>query len=176
MKKFLAIVLASVMVLSMVACGNKNSQTSETPAGPTVEVITEVEKDTLGATLLDVFSTEITANSALTAQELADTLITNEAILFSGMAMPMEEGFLMGFDADIKGFEQAVAFAPMIGTIPFIGYVFDLADDADVAAFTTTLEENANLRWNICTAAEQMVIATYADKVFFLMCPNSLEG
>jgi hypothetical protein len=176
MKKLLATLLVGVMALSMVACGNKNSQTSETPAGPTVEVITEVEKDTLGATLLDVFSTEITANSALTAQELADTLITNEAILFSGMAMPMEEGFLMGFDADIKGFEQAVAFAPMIGTIPFIGYVFDLADDADVAAFTTTLEENANLRWNICTAAEQMVIATYADKVFFLMCPNSLEG
>lgn len=176
MKKLLATLLVGVMALSMAACGNKNSQTSETPAGPTVEVITEVEKDTLGATLLDVFSTEITANSALTAQELADTLITNEAILFSGMAMPMEEGFLMGFDADIKGFEQAVAFAPMIGTIPFIGYVFDLADDADVAAFTTTLEENANLRWNICTAAEQMVIATYADKVFFLMCPNSLEG
>ena len=176
MKKLLATLLVGVMALSMAACGNKNSKTSETPAGPTVEVITEVEKDTLGATLLDVFSTEITANSALTAQELADTLITNEAILFSGMAMPMEEGFLMGFDADIKGFEQAVAFAPMIGTIPFIGYVFDLADDADVASFTTTLEENANLRWNICTAAEQMVIATYADKVFFLMCPNSLEG
>lgn len=176
MKKFLATVLASVMVLSMVACGNKNAQTSETPSAPAVEVITEVEDGTLGATLLEVFSTEIEANNALTAQELADKIITNEAILFAGMAMPMEEGFLMGFDADIKGFEEAVSFAPMIGTIPFVGYVFDLAEGADVAAFTTTLQENANLRWNVCTEADQMVIATFADKVFFLMCPNSLES
>ena len=39
MKKFLATVLASVMVLSMVACGNKNAQTSETPSAPAVEVM-----------------------------------------------------------------------------------------------------------------------------------------
>ena len=90
--------------------------------------------------------------------------------------MPMEEGFLMGFDADITGFEEAVAFMPMIGTIPFVGYVFDLAEDADVEAFMTTLQENANMRWNICTEAEQTVIASYGDKVFFLMCPKSLEG
>ena len=64
----------------------------------------------------------------------------------------------------------------LIGTIPFVGYVFDLAEDADVEAFMTTLQENANMRWNICTEAEQTVIASYGDKVFFLMCPKSLEG
>ena len=176
MKKFLVTLLATAMVLSVVACGNKNTQTSETTSAPKVEAFTEVEDGTLGATLLKVFSTEIEANNALTAQELADKLITNEAILFAGAAMPMEEGFLMGFDEEIKGFEETVMFAPMIGTIPFVGYVFDLADDADVKAFMTTLEENANMRWNICTSAEQTVIASFGDKVFFLMCPNSLEG
>lgn len=170
MKKFLVTLLAAVMVLSMVACGSKKEET------PATTVLTEVEEGTLGATLLEVFSTEMEANSALTAQELADTIITNEAILFAGASMPMEEGFLMGFDADITGFEEAVAFMPMIGTIPFVGYVFDLAENADVNAFMTTLQENANMRWNICTEAEQTVIASYGDKVFFLMCPNSLEG
>ena len=172
MKKFLVTLLAAVMALSMVACGGKKNETSE----PATTVLEEVEANTLGATLLEVFSTEMEANNALTAQELADTLITNEAILFAGGSMPMEEGFLMGFDADITGFEEAVAFMPMIGTIPFVGYVFDLAEDADVNAFMTTLKENANLRWNVCTEAEQMVIASYGDKVFFLMCPKSLEG
>lgn len=176
MKKFLVTLLAVVMVFSMVACGGKNNETSESPSAPTTAVLEEVEENTLGATLLEVFSTEIEANNALTAQELADTLITNEAILFAGGSMPMEEGFLMGFDADITGFEEAVAFMPMIGTIPFVGYVFDLAEDADVEAFMTTLQENANMRWNICTEAEQTVIASYGDKVFFLMCPKSLEG
>lgn len=170
MKKFLVTLLAAVMVLSAVACGSKKEE------APATTVLTEVEAGTLGAALLEVFSTEIEANNALTAQELADTIITNEAILFAGASVPMEEGFLMGFDAEIKGFDEAVMFAPMIGTIPFVGYVFDLAEDADVNAFMTTLQENANMRWNICTEAEQTVIASFGDKVFFLMCPNSLEG
>ena len=32
----------------------------------------------------------------------------------------------------IKGFKEGVMFAPMIGVIPFVGYVFDLADGTDV--------------------------------------------
>ena len=102
-----------------------------------------------------------------------DAVITNEAILFAGATMPVEEGFLMGFDEEISGFEDAVMFAPMIGTIPFVGYVFDLAEDADVEAFVTTLQEHANMRWNICTEAEQTVTASFGDKVFFMMCKKS---
>ena len=91
--------------------------------------------------------------------------------------MPVEaEGFLMGFSADITGFEEAVSFMPVIGTIPFMGYVFTLAEDADVETFISTLETNADPRWNICTEAEETVIEAVGNKVFFLMCPKSLEG
>lgn len=173
MKKFLVTLLASVMVLSMAACGSKNNVASETQSAPTTTVYGEVEANTQGETLLKVFSTEIEANNSLTAQELADAVITNEAILFAGATMPVEEGFLMGFDEEISGFEDAVMFAPMIGTIPFVGYVFDLAEDADVEAFVTTLQEHANMRWNICTEAEQTVTASFGDKVFFMMCKKS---
>ena len=175
MKKFLVTLLAVVMVFSMVACGGKNNETSESPSAPTTAVLEEVEENTLGATLLEVFSTEIEANNALTAQELADTLITNEAILFAGGSMPMEEGFLMGFDADITGFEEAVAFMPMIGTIPFVGYVFDMEDAEGAEALVDVLKENADPRWNICTEAEETIVGTAEDKVFFVMCPKSLE-
>ena len=177
MKKFLVTLLTTAMVVSMVACGNKNNQTSESkPAAPATTVFVEAEDGTVGDTLLDVFSKEIEANNAITAQELAETIITNEVIVFGGAAMPMEPGFLMGFDEEINGFEEAVMFGPMIGTIPFVGYVFDLAEDADVEAFMTTLKDTSNMRWNICTEAEQTVIASFGDKVFFLMSPKTLEG
>lgn len=66
-------------------------------------------------------------------------------------------------------------FGPMIGTIPFIGYIFNLAEGTDVEAFKTMLSENADLRWNICTAAEELVIENEGNTVFFLMCPASFE-
>ena len=200
MKKILATTLAAVLVISMVACGSKKENnentessvvTSETVTSETVtsETITseilvtteqttegETEAGALGATLLDDFKAQVEENSALTAQEIADKLITNPVIKFAPATAPVEAGFLMGFDADITGFEEAVMFAPMIGTIPFVGYVFTLAEDADAEAFVKTLSDNANPRWNVCTEAEDTIIETVGNKVFFLMCPKSLEG
>ena len=94
-----------------------------------------------------------------------------------GGTNPIEEGFLSGFDnTEIKGFSKGIMFGPMMGTIPFVGYVFELADGADVDAFVSTLKTNANPRWNICTEAEQTIVEKSGNKVFFLMCPKSLEG
>ncbi|MBO5647090.1 MAG: hypothetical protein J6S59_08230, partial [Clostridia bacterium] len=66
-------------------------------------------------------------------------------------------------------------FMPMVGSIPFVGYIFKLEDGADVEAFKTTLKDNANLRWNICTAAEEMIVESKDNTVFFLMCPSTFE-
>ena len=89
--------------------------------------------------------------------------------------MPVEEGFLNGFDNEIHGFSEGAMFSPMVGTIPFVGYVFTLPADADVDAFMNTLKENANLRWNICTTAEEMVTDAVGQTVFFVMCPAEFE-
>ena len=188
MKKLLVTLLTTGLVASMVACGGKNAVTTETTQAPevstettittetTVTENTETADGTLGQTLLAVFKDQLAANPEATAQELADAVITNEAILFAGGSMPVEPGFLMGFSADITGFKEAVNFMPMIGTIPFMGYVFTLEEGADVEAFIATLETNADPRWNICTEAEETVIEAVGNKVFFLMCPKSLEG
>lgn len=197
MKKLLVTALTTVLVVSMVACGGKKndvtSETTETPAVSTESATTETTEAeatettvtenetatgaTLGQTLLAVFKDQLAANPEMTAQELADAVITNEAILFMGGSMPVEPGFLSGFSAEeMTGFEEAVCFMPMMGTIPFVGYVFTLAEDADVDAFISTLETNADPRWNICTEAEETVIEAVGNKVFFLMCPKSLEG
>jgi len=66
-------------------------------------------------------------------------------------------------------------FAPMMGTIPFVGYVFTLDEGADVEAFMKMLEDNANLRWNVCTEAEEMTVENEGNVVFFLMSPKAFE-
>ena len=137
------------------------------------EVKEETSDASLGQTLLSVFK----ANSdSMGTQELADKLITNEAILFMGGAMPVEPGLLSGFDnAEITGFKEGTMFAPMMGSIAFVGYVFELEDGADVEAFKQTLKDSANPRWQICVAAEETIVESVGNKVFFLMCPTSLE-
>lgn len=161
MKKILAIVLSALMLLSLAACGGGESGQNEDAAATTV-----------GGKLLAAFR----ENGTGSVQDIADTLLQNEVIQFSGAVMPVEEGFLLGFDeTEISGFEEGVMFAPMIGTIPFVGYIFRLADGADVEAFKTTLKDSANLRWNICTEAEELIVENEGNTVFFLMCPQSFE-
>ena len=127
-------------------------------------------------TLLAAFKEQVAADASLGAQELADALLTNSVIPFAGASMPVESGLLMGFgEAEITDFEEGVMFAPMIGSIPFMGYVFDLADSADVDAFIATLKDNADPRWNICTEAEETVVEAVGDKVFFVMSPAQFE-
>ena len=90
--------------------------------------------------------------------------------------MPVEEGMLTGFgNTEIKGFSEGTMFSPMIGTIPFVSYVFVLKDDTDAKEFVSTLESNADMRWNICTEAEEKLVETVDNKVFFIMCPKAIE-
>ena len=163
MRKIVALVLAMCMVFSLVAC----SSSEEDGAG-------EERPDTLGNALLTDFEEQKAANPEITLQELADKLITNEKILFAPATMPVEPGFLSGFANEITGFSEGVMFAPMIGSIAFVGYVFEV--DGDVDAFMETLKTNADPRWNICVEAEETVVGNVDNTVFFVMCPTVLEA
>ncbi|MDO4420330.1 MAG: hypothetical protein Q4B92_08220 [Ruminococcus sp.] len=163
MKKTIAIILAALMMLAVSACGIGGTASTE-PA-------TDPAPTTVGTKLLADFKTL----TDKTPQEIADALLTNEEIQFMPATMPVEEGFLNGFNEEIKGFEEGVMFGPAIGTIPFVGYIFTVAEGGDVAAFVKTLEDNANLRWNICTEAEEMICVAEGNTVFFVMCPTSFE-
>ncbi|MBO4941512.1 MAG: hypothetical protein J6D15_04850 [Clostridia bacterium] len=132
------------------------------------------ESATLGNTLLADFKKKV--NSGMDALSIAEALVTSPVIKFSGGAMPIEEGLLSGFgNTEIKGFKSGAMFAPMIGSIPFVGYIFELSDGTDASSFIGTLKSNADLRWNICVAADEMVTGSVGNKVFFVMCPTSLE-
>ena len=177
MKKTLALVLATMMTVGIAGCNNNNDEGNvQVNAGSSVQDNNEGQENNGEQSVGDVLLKEFTSDTTVSAQEIADRLITNPIIMFSGTTMPVEEGLLAGFDnAEIKGFEEGVMFAPMMGTIPFIGYVFDLPEDADMLEFIQTLKDNANLRWNICTEADEVTVSGVGDKVFFLMSPKTFE-
>lgn len=203
MKKLMVLMLIGTMALNLVACGSdKNdngntdttiSETQNTEQQNTAQENTDTgsdkveenvsennsntnESETMGTTLQRAFLEQMEANPEATAQDVADGLLANEVIKFSGVSMPVESGLLTGFDnAEITGFSEGVMFAPMIGSIPFVGYIFVLEDGADVEGFVTTLKDNANPRWNICTEAEETIVDYAGNTVFFVMCPKQME-
>ena len=169
MKKLLAILISMTMIFSLVACGGSNNEPEP------VNIVPEFTEGTAGETLWNAFATAVAENEAATPEELATLLSTNSVIPFMCGAAPVEPGYLAGFDADITGFESGAAFCPMIGSIAFAGYVFELAKDADVTAFVDTLKANANPAWNICVSADYVQAGALGNKVYFLMYPASMD-
>ncbi len=132
--------------------------------------------DTLGNTLYKDFLDKVKANPDMSVEELANQIIANPVIQFGPAVMPVEAGYLPGFTTEIGGFKSGAMFAPMIGSIPFVGYVFELESEDDVEAFLTTLKDTSDPRWNVCVEADETVMGNYGAKVFFVMCPTSIEG
>lgn len=160
MRNITACLLAAALLLSLTACGQ------ETPKEP----------ETLGQTLLQEFETQYDADSKASLDTIAQGILAQESLEFDGTTAPVEPGPLMGFgNTQIQGFEEGVMFAPLISVIPFLGYLFRLDPGTDGKAFVQTLEQSADLRWNICTEADEVVVKQKGDVVFFLMCPRSME-
>ena len=59
--------------------------------------------------------------------------------------------------------------APVIGSIPYVSYVFE-TDDPE--ALVKELDEKHNMRWNICTEAEEKVSSIYENLVYYAMVPG----
>ena len=149
------------------------SKPAETPSRPAETPSKPAPSATVGQTLKGVFQ----ANASGSALDAANRVVSHESIPFSGMAMAVEPGLLMGFgNTEITGFSEGAMFGPSIGTIPFVGYVFTLDGSVDGSAFCQTLQSAADLRWNVCTEADELVVTQSGSKVFFLMCPTSFEG
>lgn len=86
----------------------------------------------------------------------------------------VEEGYLNGFDGEVTGFKSGAMFGPVIGTIPFVGYIFETGD---TKALVETLSNQANLNWNICTQADIKYVNALDDShVFFMMIPEDVKG
>ena len=111
MKYVASLLLAVLLLISLVACGQ------EAPQAPA----------TLGQALLQDFQTRVKDSPQADLETLAQGLLDQEDLEFQGAVTPVEPGLLMGFGNEtIQGFSQGVMFAPVISTIPFVGYLFRL--------------------------------------------------
>lgn len=196
MRKFLAIAVSVAMVFGMVACGKKddaknptegeNITSTVTPEAPEDDasgdkaeggVITpDFAAGTAGETLWNAFLETMKANPETAPIDMVNNLSTNPVIQFMAGGMEVEPGFLAGFSEEISGFEKGAQYGPMMGSIAFAGYVFQLADGADVNAFIENLKSKADPRWNICVEADYTQVGAYENTVYFLMYPAEMDN
>lgn len=178
MKKTLIIALAVVAVLVTAAAVMTMPKEAEPtkPTGTSV-LAPQVEENTTGAKLWAEFQQAVTQNNNATPKEIATTLVESMADTFFGEATQLEKDaeFFTGFDNyRITGYRDGAVYMPMMGSIAFVGYVFEVEDGTDPAAFLKSLTDNCNTRWNICVEADQVVAGAIGNRVFFLMCPKTM--
>lgn len=178
-KKIMAtVLLGSVMACSLAGCGDKDKTNTEqggteniTSNDITEDNLPEITSNTPAYVLLADFREKMADYKS--TEDMANALIANKIIPFMGATMPVSEGYLNGFTEEIKGFKAGTMFGPAIGSIPFVGYVFEV--DGDVDSFVKNLQDKSDLRWNVCTSADEMVCEANGNVVFFVMAPAEFE-
>lgn len=168
MKKIGRFLLVLVLVLGVTfttGCGKKETETNET------NETNETTKNTVASKLVAEFNDSM--KKGLSVEDTANNIKNNEALGIATEAEKVtEDGFISGFKTEIKEYKSAYAIRPIIGSIPFVAYIFEAENAKE---FETTLRENADLRWNICTEADNMETAVYNNYVFFVMAPESFD-
>jgi hypothetical protein len=160
-RKIIPFALLACLMLALVGCGGDTQ---------------EVQPATLGQTMAQSFQTQAALAPDLALEDLVQSVTDDAQLPFEIMTLPVEEGLLTGFgNTVISGFQEAVVFGPVVSTVPFVGYVFRLAEDTDGDTFASALKDAADPSWNVCTTADETVVEQAGDLVFFLMCPSSLE-
>lgn len=180
MKKLFTGIIILTMAVGLFGCskpdGNGGTTTDNTKESVTDKPTTESEGNNSGSDEMD--SAEIEKKIVSIFEEGIDkgTDIEEIAKLIAPVGgydcevNKVKEGFLTGFDEEIKGFKNGYGIAPAIGSIPYVSYIFE-TDDAE--ALAAQLKKTANPRWNICTEANEPVIKVKGNYVFFTMCPGA---
>ena len=156
MKKFVAVVLALAMVLSMAACGKKTEET-EAPA-------LKVEG---------------------TMEELLNKTIEQRPVEFMGGVIPVdltdtsEDGLWVlknytGLDS-AESITEAAAFEPMMGSLAFSMVMVRLAEGADAKTVAESMKSGIDTRKWICVEADDLKVAGFGDVVMLIMV-NSDSG
>jgi predicted small lipoprotein YifL len=187
MKKFIALILAFVMMLTLVACGNKDpkpTDPSEPTAAPTDPTEPTLSKEELAAkasieeiakALLNKYvefaGMRTQYDEYMKELDEADRIPFEEFVSYQVACNPIEKGteWLTGFNTVPTGFSEAYCYQPQMMGQAFIGYIFRVADGTDIEAFKTNLKATCEPRWNICTMANTTVCESYGNIVYFSM-------
>ena len=190
MKKTLLAIIFAILVISLVSCGAKKddgkgtddaingteSITDTDVIAPDTDASTETDAGTdseelLSDSVVNAFFEK--AKDGMTAEEIANEMVKDGETEGYVVDVMGDDSYFMGFEnAEITGYTEAARFSPMIGTIPFMAYIFILDEGADSAAFMRMLLDNCNPRWNICTEADTVKAEQSGNAILFLMCQD----
>ena len=162
------IILVSLVLLTVLGgCGKETSPTD----------IIENKVITPAKSILSDF-VSMANDVEKTTENLANEIMQNDSVNFTVSVMGAVPGTLSGFKNEITGFKKATVITPTLGTIPFIGYIFELEDKNDVEAFRTKLKDNADPEWNVNAdgKAEEIVCEAIGNRVLFVMSPKSFDN
>ncbi len=162
MKKFLALILAMMMALSLVACGSSNSAGGAGDdmaltdiADKLVEGLNEEEMPALETvTLEDQVKTSLELqpdDQKLTKDELTKELF--QSYLF----IPVVDG------------AEVVIQEPMMGSFAHSAVLLRLPEGADVEAVRGEIEANANPRKWVCVEAEKVNVTAHGNTILLVM-------
>ena len=151
MKKFVAIVLALALVLSLAACGGKKTQETEA-AALTVEG---------------------------TMEELLNKTVEQRPVEFMGGVIPVdltdssEDGLwalksYTGLD-DAAKITEAAAYEPMMGSLAFSMVLVRTVEGADSKAVAEAMKSGIDTRKWICVEADDLKVAGFGDVVMLIM-------
>ena len=157
MKKFVAIVLALSLVLSLAACGGKKNQETEAAA--------------------------LTVEGSM--EELLNKTIEQRPVEFMGGVIPVdltdssEDGLwaLKSYTGleDAAQISEAAAFEPMMGSMAFSMVLVRTVEGADSKAVAESMKSGIDTRKWICVEADDLKVAGFGDVVMLIML-NSDSG
>lgn len=190
-RKLIALLMCLTVSLGLVACGTKTEEpiaedvvvfepdvdiTIENEAGQIQEDsesnnINMSADTTVQSRLVTGFVSRINQPFDNLEQVAVDVCsIAETPFEVATMPVPADAEYFAGFgETTITGYKDCVQFGPMIGTIPFIGYIFELEDESEIMPLRQLLESNYDLRWNICTAAETITFANVDNYLLVAM-------
>ena len=187
MKKILALILSALMLIALTSCLDEDVDTTADTAAeskaPADTSAPEGEGSKNSTVPLEAIATALADKYAeytgvrdsyndyiASVESEEDKISYEEFISYQIVTQPVEDlEFLMGLTEVPAGIGEAYLYQPGMMGQAYIGYVFRLTEGTDVEAFKTALKEKADLRWNICTAANTIVCENYGDTVFFSM-------
>lgn len=152
MKKFLSIVLALTMALSLAACGGKDAGETTDPAASKLEG---------------------------TMEELVNKVIEAQPVEFMGGIMPVDladtsEDGLWAIKS-YTGLESAenltdiAVYEPMMGSIPFSLVMVRVAEGSDAKTVAEAMKAGIDTRKWICVEADDLQVVGYGDVVMLIM-------
>ena len=147
LKKILSVMIASVMLFSIAACGDK----APASYAGTLEELTEAIYAQNPLELSMGPTTQIEISNA-------DTL-----------------RYYLGL-SDAAGIKEAVFSEPMIGSIPYSLCLVRVNEDADIAAIAQGIFDGIDTRKWMCVEADQLIVAHYADIVLMIMANSDLSA